>query len=473
MSFSSFSFLLFLPVVALGYEGARRFFGARVAQAWLLVASLFFYALPRPAHLPLLVGSILFNWALAKRMGAQEDPARRKNWLRLGLVANILFLASFKYVDFFLGQIGSAAGIHLPTPHWDFPLGISFFTLTQVMYLVDCYQGLNGPISLFDHATVVSFFPYVSSGPLVREKEIADQLTSARPAGSRTEMASKGLFLFTQGLAKKVVFADSFGAVADAGFASVASLSCVEAWVFSLAYTMQIYFDFSGYSDMAVGAAWILGFDIPQNFKAPYISKSISEFWQRWHISLSNFITSYLYMPIVRSMGRATLATSAVATLLAMGIAGLWHGPGWTYILFGLMHGVALALNQVWKKKSKRRLPDGVGWAMTFLFVNASFIVFRSPTVSAAWQLMKGLVPHAHNVFGTELLATVVPFTPSVLLRPVVIGSVLAFFFKSSWDLASSFRPTWRNSMGTAALLVATLLFLNSSVVKQFVYFAF
>jgi hypothetical protein len=178
-------------------------------------------------------------------------------------------------------------------------------------------------------------------------------------------------------------------------------------------------------------------------------------------------------MPIVRSMGRATLATSAVATLLAMGIAGLWHGPGWTYILFGLMHGVALALNQVWKKKSKRRLPDGVGWAMTFLFVNASFIVFRSPTVSAAWQLMKGLVPHAHNVFGTELLATVVPFTPSVLLRPVVIGSVLAFFFKSSWDLASSFRPTWRNSMGTAALLVATLLFLNSSVVKQFVYFAF
>ena len=471
MSFSSFSFLFFLPVVALVYAAARRFAGARLAQVWLLVASLFFYALPRPSHLPLLLVSILFNWAVARRMAAQEDPGPRKSWLRLGLVANVALLASFKYVDFFFLQIGRVSGFQLPISQWDFPLGISFFTLTQVMYLVDCYQRLNEPISLFDHATVVSFFPYVSSGPIVRAKEIADQFGSARPAGSRTEMASRGLFLFTQGLAKKVVFADSFGAVADAGFASVAQLSTVEAWAFSLAYTLQIYFDFSGYSDMAVGSAWILGFDVPQNFNAPYIAKSISEFWQRWHISLSNFITSYLYMPIVRWMGRATLLTSTVATLLAMAIAGLWHGPGWTYVLFGLMHGTALAVNQAWKK-SKRRLPDGVGWALTFLFVNATFIVFRSPSLPAAWQLLKGLLPH-HNLFGRELLATVVPFAPSVLLRPVVIGTVLAFFFKSSWDLASQFRPTWRNSMATAALFVACLLFLNSSVAKQFVYFAF
>jgi alginate O-acetyltransferase complex protein AlgI len=471
MSFSSFSFLLFLPVVALVYAAARRFAGARLAQAWLLVASLFFYALPRPSHLPLLLVSILFNWAVAKRMAAQEDSGRRKSWLRLGLIANVALLASFKYVDFLFLQIRSVSRLHLPLPQWDLPIGISFFTLIQVMYLVDCYQKLNEPISLFDHATVVSFFPYVSSGPIVRASAIADQLGSSRPAGSRMEMASRGLFLFAQGLAKKVIFADSFGAIADVGFASVAQLSCVEAWAFSLAYTFQIYFDFSGYSDMAVGSAWILGFDIPQNFRTPYIAKSISEFWQRWHISLSNFITSYLYIPIVRWMGRATLLTSCIATLLAMGIAGLWHGAGWTYIVFGLMHGAALAVNQAWKK-SKRKLPDGVGWALTFLFVNASFIVFRSPTLLAAWQLLTRLLPH-HQAFGTELLATVVPFVPSMLLRPVAIGTVLAFFFKSSWDLASQFRPTWRNSMATAVLLVATLFFLNSSVAKQFVYFAF
>jgi alginate O-acetyltransferase complex protein AlgI len=471
MAFSSFGFLLFLPVVALVHAGLRRFGGGRGAQAWLLVASLFFYALPRPSHLPLLLVSIFFNWAVTRRMAAEEDPGRRKSWLWVGLVANIALLASFKYVDFFVGQIGSVARVQVPLLHWDFPLGISFFTLTQVMYLVDCYQKLGEPISLFDHATVVSFFPYVSSGPIVRATEIADQFRSSRADGSRTEMASRGLFLFAQGFAKKVVFADTFGAIADAGFAGVAQLSCIEAWAFSLAYTLQIYFDFSGYSDMAVASAWMLGFDIPQNFKAPYIAKSISEFWQRWHISLSNFITSYLYMPIVRGMGKATVLTSAVATLLAMAIAGLWHGPGWTYVVFGLMHGVALAVNQAWKK-SKRRLPDGLGWALTFLFVNAAFIVFRSPTLGAAGQMLKDLLPHGH-VFGTELLSTVVPFTPSVLLRPVAIGAVLAFFFKSSWDLASEFKPGWRNSMGTAALFVASLLFLNSSVVKRFVYFAF
>jgi D-alanyl-lipoteichoic acid acyltransferase DltB (MBOAT superfamily) len=285
------------------------------------------------------------------------------------------------------------------------------------------------------------------------------------------ELAARGVFLFAQGLAKKVVFADTFATIADTGFAAVGHLSCVEAWAFSLAYTLQIYFDFSGYSDMAVGSAWILGFDIPQNFKAPYIAKSISEFWQRWHISLSNFITNYLYTPLLRGMGKATLRTSAIATLLAMGIAGLWHGPGWTYIVFGLMHGAALAINQYWKK-SKRRLPDGLGWLLTFLFVNATFIVFRSRDLKTAGQMFKGLVPHG-NVLGTALLSTVVPLAPSVLLKPVVIGAVLAFFFKSSWDLASQFKPSLRNSLGTAALLVAGLLFLNSSAVKQFVYFAF
>jgi alginate O-acetyltransferase complex protein AlgI len=471
MAFSSFGFLLFLPLVAFVQVGLRRFAGARAAQAWLLIASLFFYAFPRPAHLPLLIASILFNWAVARRIGAEADPGKRRGWLTFGLVANVALLASFKYVTFFFGQLGAAAGIRLPLPNWDFPLGISFFTLIQVMYLVDCYQGLNEPISLFDHATVVSFFPYVSSGPIVRAKEIAEQFGNPAPGQSRTEMASKGLFLFAQGLAKKLVFADTFAAIADTGFASVAQLSCVEAWAFSIAYTLQIYFDFGGYSDMAVGAAWILGFDIPQNFKAPYIAKSISEFWQRWHISLSNFITSYLYTPILRSMGKATLRTSAIATLLAMGIAGLWHGPAWTYVVFGVMHGVALAVNQVWKK-SKRRLPDGAGWALTFLFVNAAFIVFRSPDLPAAWQMLKGLLPHG-NLLGTSMLASAVPLAPSTLFRPVVIGAVLAFFFKSSWDLASQFRPTWRNSLGTAALLVISVVYLNSSVVRQFVYFAF
>jgi len=460
MLFQSFTFLLlFLPIVALGNAALRHYARPRAAQVWLLAASLVFYAFPRPAHLPLLLGSIGFNWAIARLMVAQADPGRRKALLWIGLGANLALLASFKYLRFFLGSV-------LALPNWDFPLGISFFTLTQVMYLVDCYQELCAPISLLDHASVVAFFPYVSSGPLVRAKAIADQLQSPK-----LELAARGLYLFAIGLVKKVVFADSFATVANAGFGAVRELSCVEAWVFSLAYTFQIYFDFSGYSDMAVGLAWMLGFDIPQNFNKPYVSRSISEFWQRWHISLSSFITNYLYTPILRSFRKATLRTSAIATVLAMAIAGLWHGPGWTFIVFGLMHGSALAVNQAWKK-SKRRLAPGMGWLLTFLLVNSAFVVFRSPTLSHALTLLGSLIPHG-DLFGTAVLGSVIPIAPATIFRPETIGVVLAFFFASSAELAETFRPTPRNAMATAVLLVVSLFFMNSTVARQFVYFAF
>jgi alginate O-acetyltransferase complex protein AlgI len=454
MLFNSFPFLLvFLPVVALGNAALRRAAGARAAQLWLLAASLVFYAYPRPEHLGFLVGSIAFNWMIARSMRG------RKPVFWLGLAVNIALLFSFKYVSFFLGRF-------VTVPDWDFPLGLSFFTLTQIMYLVDCWQELNPPISLVDHASVVAFFPYVSSGPIVRAKQIADQF-----AAPKSGLASRGLYIFAIGLVKKVVFADSFATVANAGFAAVDRASTLQAWAFSLAYTFQIYFDFSGYSDMAVGVAWMLGFDIPQNFKTPYESRSIREFWQRWHISLSSFITNYLYTPILRSFRKATLRTSAVATILAMAIAGLWHGPGWTFIVFGLIHGTALAINQVWKK-SKRKLPPGVGWLATFLVVNAAFVVFRSPTLGAAGQLLRAMLPHG-DLLGTTTLGTVIPLTPMLVVRPVVIGMVIAVVFKSSAERADAFMPTVQRAMATAALLVVSVFFINSSVAKQFVYFAF
>ncbi len=460
MLFQSFGFLLlFLPIVAVGNAVVRRYAGPRAAQGWLLAASLVFYAFPRPAHLPLLVGSILFNWALTRVMVAQPDGARRRALLWLGLGVNIAFLASFKYLRFFFGDF-------VALPNWDFPLGISFFTLTQVMYLVDCYQELNAPISLFDHASVVAFFPYVSSGPLVRARAIADQLRAPR-----TDLAARGLYLFALGLVKKVALADSFAIVANAGFGAVGQLSTVEAWASSLAYTFQIYFDFSGYSDMAVGLAWMLGIDIPQNFNKPFVARSISEFWQRWHISLSSFITNYLYTPILRSFRKATLKTSAFATILAMAIAGLWHGPGWTFIVFGLMHGVGLAVNQLWKK-SKRRLPSGMGWLLTFLLVSSAFVVFRSPTLGGALTMLGEMLPHG-NLLGTAVLHTVLPISATMLCRPEVIGVVLAFFFASSAELAERFAPNPRSAMATATLLVLGAFFMNSSVARQFVYFAF
>jgi D-alanyl-lipoteichoic acid acyltransferase DltB (MBOAT superfamily) len=472
MLFSSFEYLLvFLPLVVLGHHVLRRIGGSRAAQVWLLLASLAFYAYPRPQHLPLLIGSIVVNWAIANTMVGSSEAGRRKAWLWLGLAANIGFLASFKYVDFMLGQVNQLAGVQVPLPNWAPPLGVSFFTLTQVMYLVDCYQEASDPVSLVDHASTVSFFPYVSSGPIVRVSDISQQFSAERDHESSVALARRGLFLLVLGLAKKVVLADSFASIADTGFAAQ-HLSTVEAWVFALSYAFQIYFDFSGYSDMAVGTAWLLGFEIPQNFNAPYAAKSISEFWQRWHISLSNFITNYLYTPILRSFRKATVRTSALATLIAMTIAGLWHGPAWTYIAFGAMHGVALVVNQWWKR-SKRKLPRGIGWLLTFGFVTASFVVFRSRDLASAGSMLLAMIPHGSDLIGTKVLQTAVPFSPTLVLRPALIGILIAFAFKSAWDYALAFKPTVRTAAATCSLLVLSLFFVNSSVAKRFVYFAF
>jgi D-alanyl-lipoteichoic acid acyltransferase DltB (MBOAT superfamily) len=479
MLFNSFIYILaFLPVVAVAYAAVQKYAGQRPAQGLLLAASLVFYGWTNPHHIPLLLGSIVFNWFIARQMQSPEG-IRRKLLLQTGLVVNIALLCCFKYVNFLFGAIlGNSftlAGHKLTLPDWTFPLGISFYTLTQIMYLVDTYQGLNDASSLFDHAAFVSMFPYISSGPLVRARSIIRQLRDPNTNQPRFELACRGFYLFTLGLAKKMMLADSFAKVADAGFGGLRPYTTAEAWAFSLAYTFQIYFDFSGYSDMAVGSAWMLGIDIPQNFNAPLRAKSISEFWQRWHISLSNFITNYLYTPILRAMGKATLQTSAVAIMLAMGIAGLWHGPAMTFIVFGLLHGAGLAINQWWKK-NKKKMPDGLGWLLTLILVNSAFVFFRSPNVDFAENMLIAMLPHgdwAGNLTSLANLKSVFPMTPVLYERLIALGVISAFFFQTSAEMAESFERTRFRTLATATLVWLGFFFLNAAAPKGFVYFAF
>jgi alginate O-acetyltransferase complex protein AlgI len=296
MLFNSFSFLgAFLPVVVAGYWILRSRFGHQAGQAFLLLSSLFFYGYAKPSYLPLLLGSIVANWAFGVWMGSingntDEGEAKRGKILWLGIATNVAFLSSFKYVNFFFRHLPYVGAHGLLLPNWAAPLGISFFTFTQLMYLVDTCQGLNEPNSLFDHATLVSMFPYVAAGPLVRSSSIVPQFRKPATSSASWELGCRGLFLFTLGLAKKVILADAFAHIADIGFGSTDEFSTLEAWIFAVFYAFQIYYDFSGYSDMAVGCAWMLGIDIPQNFNRPYVSQSMSEFWTRWHISLSNDI---------------------------------------------------------------------------------------------------------------------------------------------------------------------------------------
>jgi alginate O-acetyltransferase complex protein AlgI len=484
MLFHSFPYLLFLPLVVCVHALLRARLSWPWPQAWLLLASLFFYAWSKAANLPLLAGSILFNWVIARQMKAQADSSKRRVYLFAGLTVNIIVLFLFKYVHLFLNTMAYFHGPRFSFPDWGFPLGVSFYTLTQIMYLVDAYppapastsarkifRGLIEPNSLFDHATFVLLFPYLTSGPLVQARAVVPQLREYRMPVSKMELACRGLFLFSMGLAKKVVLGDAFGVISDAGFSKVANYSMLEAWIFCLAALFHVYFDFSGYSDMALGAAWMLGIDIPQNFNAPLRARSISEFWQRWHISLSHFITEYLYTPLLRVMGRPSLTTSAVAIIIAMTIAALWHGPAWTFVAWGLAHGVALATHQIWTRR-KLELPDWFAWLLTIVFLTTTVAFLKASSLTSALHLLSRLLPHGDGL-GFSAMHGLLPASPTAFFRPVGVGLVVAFFFKTSMEYAEAFRPSLRTAFASAMLLLISLISMNSAPARQFVYFAF
>ncbi len=472
MPFNSFEFLLiFLPLVVLLSIAARKLRGPRVAQMVVLAGSIVFYSWFKPANLWYLGASILANFLLARAMAGMEQP-RRKLLLVAGLVLNIGYLCIFKYVNFILANL-AFLGFKLHLHDLEFPLGISFFTLSQIMYLVDCYEGLLPALSLFDHATFVSFFPYVISGPIAKAKRMAHQFDNfGGVPGERATLVARGLYQFSIGLFKKVIFADALASIANLGFGTGARLSAAEAWIFSVCYTLQIYFDFSAYSDMAIGSAMMLGVEVPRNFDAPLRSKSIIEFWQRWHISLTNFITTYLYTPILKKFERATLTASAIATLIAMTIAGLWHGPSWTFVAYGLIHGCGLVTNQFWRKKKMPKIPDFASWLLTFMVINLALIYFRSSTMHEGTQMVLALV-NPHHISSVPLLAAARSSITGRVVVAILAGIVIAFYGKSSDQLAREFEPKLWSSFAVAGMMVTCWLAMIFNTTQEFIYFKF
>ena len=475
MLFSSFPFILMFPVAALVYALLRSKSSRLVSQSWLLAISVGFYCYNALHTLPLLAGSILFNWAVARRLEDQQAPqTARSRWIFFGVAANVLFLSLFKYVNFFVSTIQPFVGFRSALPEWALPLGVSFFTLTQIMYLVDCYEGIVPASTLFDHATFVSFFPYLVAGPLTRAKLMVQQFHEKAHTPADSEQVARGFALFIIGLVKKAALADSLVRLADTAFLAPRTTSALETWISVLAYWMQIYFDFSGYSDMAVGAAQMLGYTIPFNFNAPYKSQSVIEFWQRWHISLSQFITTYLYTPILRRFkGKKTVAKASVASILAMAISGLWHGAAWTFVAWGLCHGTALAVNQYSRKKWKLNVPSAIGWTLTSAFVIFAGILFRASTLHDAAIILRHLVPVGGTISKTRLSFIIT--SPEVLsyLLPSLLAFPIAIFGPSSQEIAGRLRPNVRTSLVYASLAFLALIFMNSIQAKSFVYFGF
>jgi len=389
--FNSAEFLfLFLPIVFVGYFCLLNLRFVLPAKLWLLAASLFFYSYWELSYLPLLVGSILFNFYVSQILNwTSLSNTSRRYILAFAICANIAFLGYYKYADFLLENINLAFGTGFSLMNILLPLAISFFTFQQIAYLVDSYRGEVEERNLVDYAIFVSFFPQLIAGPIVHHKQMMPQFASIQNSRIDPKNIFVGLLLLGIGLFKKTVIADQFAPWVASGYASTEGLSMIGAWALSLGFTMQLVFDFTAYSDMAIGIGLLFNIRLPINFYSSLKSTNIGEFWNRWHLTLTSFLRQYIYIPL--GGNRNGFARSNVNLFIVFMVAGIWHGSGWNFIMWGVLQGTANVLFRIWKSKNLS-MPPLLGWFLTFNFINVICVYFRAPTFTDSTNVLKGMI---------------------------------------------------------------------------------
>jgi alginate O-acetyltransferase complex protein AlgI len=381
---SQFYVLVFLPAAALLYYAAAD--SVRARQWCLIGVSLIFYGWWDARFVVLPVAQVAVTWLIAL---AHERTGRRA-LLAGGVALNLLSLAAFKYLDFVLTSVEAAVGLTLPRAHIVLPIGISFFSFQLISYLVDRMRGQAPAYAFRPFALFVLLYPHLIAGPIVRHNELVPQFALDPRREGMWRRIGIGLVIFTIGFVKKVLLADRLGAVADPLFASATShaLNLGDAWTAVLSFSFQLFLDFSAYTEMAIGSALIFGLSLPENFRRPYLATDIRDFWRRWHISLSNFLRDYLYIPLGGS--RHGPFRYVLVTVVTMGVCGLWHGAGWTYAAWGLWHGAGLIACHAWQRLG-RPMPRAAGWLLTMLFVLCGWVVFRAANFAAAGSILASL----------------------------------------------------------------------------------
>lgn len=485
MLFNSFEFIfLFLPIAFLLYFLLNKFGYVTLAKAWLVFASLFFYSYWNIKYLPLMLVSLIVNYFIGMRLVRHKS----KLLLTAGLLFNIGMLSYFKYYDFFIQNVNELFGTHFTLLSLTLPLAISFYTFQKIAFLVDTYRGETEVCHFLDYALFVTFFPQLIAGPIVHHAHIMPQFMDDTKKRWQSKYIVLGIFVFAIGIFKKVGIADVLSPLVHEGFDVQPSLTFVEAWLSSLAFTFQLYFDFSGYSDMAIGIALMFNITLPQNFNSPYKAVSIQDFWHRWHMTLSQFLTKYVYISL--GGNRKGIMRTYVNIMIVFLISGLWHGAGWTFIFWGFLHGVASVIHRLWRKAGGR-MPAWAGWLITFLFINTTWVFFRATSWHDAIKVLKGMLglngfELSNSVFPAFVLQKLqflaqygVSFTESYhvsLLNHTmvvyIVGALcISFFLKNSIQLRDTFRPNIWTAVFTAALLVYSVLHLTN--ISEFLYFNF
>ena len=516
MLFNSFVFIfLFLPVVCVGFFVLAKA-SPRLAAGWLTVASLVFYGWWNPVYVPLLLASIAFNYATGMRIALLHERGRKTDGKRLLLVAigvNLALLGYFKYTNFFLANLLPLAGDAAPLPEIVLPLGISFFTFTQIAFLVDAHRGVAREYSFVHYALFVSYFPHLIAGPILHHREMMPQFQEARTYRLNLEDVAVGLTIFFIGLFKKTVIADSVAVYASPLFVQPDAPDLLAAWGGALAYTFQLYFDFSGYSDMAIGLSRVFGVKLPLNFDSPYKAQNIVDFWRRWHMTLSRFLRDYLYISLGGNRKGATRRYLNLFVTMLLG--GLWHGAGWTFVVWGGLHGAYLIVNHGWTALRQRLGQDSDRTTMggqtlarliTFVSVVIGWVFFRAASVDDALAILRGMAG-MNGVSIPAGLATYLPPSVGTTLEhwgiafPLGGGSRLVFqylwivallpvvmFAPNTQEILGRFQPalnfhdtrervrlSWCPTPGWAAI-VATVTacgLLSLTRVSEFLYYQF
>ncbi len=474
MIFNSYEFIfIFLPITwALFYLIGR--WNNSYARIWLLVASLFFYSYWNPVYLPLILSSMFVNFTIGTILARGLWEKFRKGILLLGIVFNVSLLGYFKYYDFFIETVNTMFGLSLPLKELVLPLAISFYTFQQIAYLVDSYRYETKSYNFFSYGLFVSFFPQLIAGPIVHHGKVMPQFRNASTYTIQSSNIAKGLLIFAIGLFKKVGIADQLALYASEGYRIVDKLTLLDSWLTTFAYTFQIYFDFSGYSDMAIGLGLLFNIALPVNFNSPLKATSIKDFWSRWHITLTQFLTKYVYIPL--GGNRKNIQRTYVNIFLVFLISGIWHGAAWTFVIWGVMHGLASIVHRLWNSFGFQ-MSRLAGWFVTFSFIHLTFVMFRAKSVEDAFSVYKAMFG-GNGVGSLEAILEMSRNPVTIALEKPIEFIVLIVVTVSVTFFARNAVQIMEHKKRTAGLAVfAGLLFFygisHLQEVSEFLYFNF
>ncbi len=472
MLFNSVDFLfIFLPIVFFVYFVLNKARLIDLSKGWLVLSSLFFYSYWKLEYLPIILFSMVFNYSIGTTLlGNQNLKINNKFILCLGIIGNILLLGYFKYFDFLLLNLNTILKADFDYLNIVLPLAISFFTFQQIAYLVDSYKQETKEYDFLNYTLFITFFPQLIAGPIVHHKELMPQFENLKSKVINQKNISIGLYLLAIGLFKKVMIADNLSPFVHKTFDVSTQLTFFEAWISSFAYTFQIYFDFSGYTDMALGIGHLFNIKLPQNFNSPYKANNIQVFWRRWHMTLSRFLRDYIYIPLGgNKISKAITSRNLFLTFL---IGGIWHDAAWIFVIWGALHGLGVVIHRFWQNFNIK-LNSFVAVLTTFLFVNLTWVFFRAHTFNDALKVLKGMLglsgfalPRTHHL---DFLFNDGNLKISWLFLSLCF--ILTFAFKNSSEFANEFKPSYSRLVLVYTLLLTVIINLNK--ITEFLYFQF